>query len=205
MTLASKKQQSGSAYYQAKQLLEYLGNALGLTLEYKPLANDTSLVFTKPFELRRSARVIDVVSNQSIGIVGEYKKIVARNFKLPEYAAGFELLTEGIALALEHKKSGYSPISRFPSSERDICFQVLSDVKYRQVFQGAMDALEKNQFETVVTPVDIYQSNSDSSTKNITVRIKFTSHDRTLTSDEVTSIIEAVAAKVCADTGAVVV
>jgi phenylalanyl-tRNA synthetase beta chain len=205
LTLASKKQQSGSAYYQAKQLLEYLGDALGLTLEYKPLANDTSLIFAKPFELRRSARVVDTVSNQSIGIVGEYKKIVTRNFKLPEYAAGFELLTEGIALALEHKKSSYSPISRFPSSERDICFQVTSDVKYQQIFQSAMDVLEKNQFEVVVTPVDIYQSDSDSSTKNVTVRIKLTSHDRTLTGDDVNSVIEAVATKVCADTGAVVI
>jgi phenylalanyl-tRNA synthetase beta subunit len=176
-----------------------------LTLEYKPLANDTSLIFAKPFELRRSARVVDTVSNQSIGIVGEYKKIVTRNFKLPEYAAGFELLTEGIALALEHKKSSYSPISRFPSSERDICFQVTSDVKYRQIFQSAMDVLEKNQFEVVVTPVDIYQSDSDSSTKNVTVRIKLTSHDRTLTGDDVNSVIEAVATKVCADTGAVVI
>jgi phenylalanyl-tRNA synthetase beta chain len=205
LTLANKKQQSGSAYYQAKRLLEYLGGALGLTLEYKQFTSDASFVFAKPFELRRSARVIDVASNQSIGIVGEYKKVVSRNFKLPEYAAGFELLTEGVALALQHKKGNYSPISRFPSSERDICFQVVSDIMYQQIIQSAMETLGESQFETTVTPVDIYQSDNDSPTKNITVRTRLTSHDRTLTGDDVTSVIEAVIAKVCADTGAVVV
>jgi phenylalanyl-tRNA synthetase beta subunit len=82
---------------------------------------------------------------------------------------------------------------------------VASDTKYQQIVQGAMEVLGESQFETTVTPVDIYQSDSTSLTKNITVRVKLTSHDRTLTGDEVGSVIDAVAAKVCADTGAVVV
>lgn len=205
LTFASRKPQSGSAYYQAKRLLEYLGDTLGLKLEYKPFTTDVSFVFAKPFELRRSARVVDVNSNQSIGIVGEYKKVVSRNFKLPEYAAGFELLTEGIALALQHKKASYSPVSRFPSSERDICFQVAHDVKYQQIIQSAMEVLAESQLETLVSPVDIYQPSGESLTKNITVRIKLTAHDKTLTSDEVNSVVEAVVTKVGADTGAVVI
>ncbi|MDX2775833.1 phenylalanine--tRNA ligase subunit beta [Streptomyces caniscabiei] len=197
LVVARKKPAAGAPYYQAKHLLEYLGNSLGLQLEYRPLA-DTSLTFMRPFETRRSARVVDVQSNQSIGIVGEYKKGVARNFKLPDYAAGFELLTEGIALALEHKKPQYTPISRYPSTDRDLCFKVNADIVYQQVIDSVKSALIATPLETNVSPVDIYQPEG-MDTRNITVRIKFTAHDHTLTSDEVTSVVDAVAAAVLRD------
>lgn len=203
LVIARKKPGEGASYYQAKRLLEYLGSSLGLQLEYRSLG-DTSMTFMRPFEAKRSARVVDTQSNQSIGIVGEYKKSVARNFKLPDYAAGFELLTEGIALALEHKKPQYTPISRYPSTERDLCFKVDAAVVYQQVIDSVKSALVASPLETDISPVDIYQAEG-AATRNITVRIKFTSHDHTLTGEEVAEVVESVAAAVLRDVGGRVV
>ncbi|HJP81516.1 MAG TPA: phenylalanine--tRNA ligase subunit beta [Candidatus Saccharimonadales bacterium] len=200
---ARKTPQDGAPYYRAKRILEYLGEQLGLQLEYRPLA-DTSLTFMKPFEQRRSARIVDVQSNQSIGIVGEYKKSVARNFKLPEYVAGFELLTEAISLALEHRALQYTPISRFPSTNRDICFQVDQTISYQQVIDSVKAALFETPLETDISAVDIYQPEG-AATRNITIRVKFTSHDHTLQSEEVNRIVESIAAAVRRDVNGLVV
>jgi phenylalanyl-tRNA synthetase beta chain len=194
---ARKNPAVGAPYFQAKRILEYLGEQLGLQLEYRPLT-DTSLTFMKPFEQRRSARVVDVQSNQSIGIVGEYKKSVVRNFKLPEYVAGFELLTEAVSLALEHKALQYTPISRFPSTNRDICFQVDQATTYQQVIDSVKAALLESPLETDVSPVDIYKPEG-ATTRNITIRIKFTSHDHTLQGEEVNKVVESIATAVRRD------
>jgi phenylalanyl-tRNA synthetase beta chain len=202
--ITHKKALSGAPFYQAKRLLEYLASSLGLKLEYKPFVSDETFTFAKPFELKRSARIVDVTSNQTIGIVGEYKAVVARSFKLPTYTAGFELLTEGIALALEHKGPSYSPISRYPSTERDICFQVDENVSYQDIVQNAESALADIALETTIMPVDFYQS-EDSATKNITIRIRFTSHFHTLVSEEISEAMEKVTSRVVGVTQARVV
>lgn len=204
LVIAHKKPQPGAPYYHAKRLLEYLGDALGLQLVYKPFTSDTNFAFARPFELRRSGRIVDVVSNQSLGIVGEYKKGVSRNFKLPEYAAGFELLTEAIALALEHRVNTYRPISRYQGTERDICFQVEQSVQYQDIARGVEEVLAGYDLETSVEPVDLYQAEG-MTTKNITLRIKLTAHDHTLTGDEATRVVDAVAASITTQVGGRVV
>jgi phenylalanyl-tRNA synthetase beta subunit len=98
----------------------------------------------------------------------------------------------------------YSPLSRYPGTERDICFQVANDVTYAQIIHSIQTALSQVELETTVTPVDIYQAN-DSSTKNVTVRIKLTAHDRTLAGEDVTTIIKQVSGRVTDDLHATVV
>lgn len=202
--LAHRKPSQGAPYYEAKRLLDYLGKALGLSFAYRPLPADSQLAVTQPFESRRSARVIDARSGQPIGIVGEYKRSVVKNFKLPEYSAGFELLTEGIAAAIERKTPEYRPLSRYPSTERDICFQVKKSVQYGQITDVALEALKDVELEVSIQPVDIYQP-EEGDTKNITVRLRLTSHEKTLTADEVAQVVNSAVEQVVAATGATVI
>lgn len=76
---------------------------------------------TAPFETSRSARVIALVGDQEIplGYVGELKPQVVQNFKLPEYAA-CSLLLEEVQNVVAISKRIYVPLSRFPSTSRDI-------------------------------------------------------------------------------------
>jgi phenylalanyl-tRNA synthetase beta chain len=204
LTVTNKKAQKGSPYYQAKALVEYLGASLGLDLVFSPIEADPNYSITAPFEYRRSALVTDRRTDTYLGIVGEYKKSVMREFKLPEFTAGFEIGTTALYQAVSKLTSEYTPLSRYPGVERDICYQVSSDTLYAQIVSGVATALNDIDLESSVTPIDIYQADG-SATKNVTVRIKLTAHDRTLTGEEVANLISQVNTAVIADTNATVI
>lgn len=204
LTFASKKTKRGAAYYEAKTYLENLTRGFGMTLAYSPLDPEAASPLTQPFEVRRSATVTDVASGEFLGVVGEYKKSVARNFKLPEHAAGFEIDTDALLRASRANGTHYVPLSRYPSAERDICFQVEESVSYAQVAGAVTAALATTGLETVVIPIDIYQPEGGDK-KNVTVRIRLTSHDHTLSGEEVSTVIGNVASHVVGQTLAVVI
>jgi phenylalanyl-tRNA synthetase beta chain len=204
LVVAGKKPEAGAAYYEAKRQLDYLASALGLELAYAPMEADPNYPVTAPFEHRRSALVTDQRTDTFLGIVGEYKKSVARAFKLPEHAAGFEIGSIPVLEAVQKLTSNYRPVSRYPGVERDICFQVPASTQYQQVIDPTKAALSNVRLETSVMPVDIYQGEG-ATTKNVTLRLAFTSHEKTLTGDEVSSMVTDVAEAVIAATGAVVV
>lgn len=62
-----------------------------------------------------------------------------------------------------------------------------------------MSGLDGTELEVLVSPVDIYRQ-EDTETKNVTVRFMFTSHEKTLTSEEVGDIMTAISDKVIAAT-----
>lgn len=190
LTLSSRKPSAGSAYYQAKRMLEYLASTLGIELDYQTIDSDDNEL-TAPFETRRSAVVHDKKTGNVLGVIGEYKKSVIRNFKLPDYTAGFEIKTQALHTAVANSEGNYTPLSRYPGSERDVCFQVANSVNYGQLAACVQGVLGGVNLETSVSPIDIYQADA-SDTKNITLRIKLTAHDRTLAGEEVTAIIEQV-------------
>jgi phenylalanyl-tRNA synthetase beta chain len=204
LVVANKKNQQGTAYYEAKRLLNYLAQSLGLELQFSPMEADPNYPVTAPFEYRRSALVTDKKTDTFLGIVGEYKKSVARGFKLPDYAAGFEIGSIPVLEAVQKLTSSYRPVSRYPGTERDICFQVETETPYQQVIDAVNTALKNVQVEVSVSPVDIYRGEG-TKVKNITVRLALTPHEKTLTGDEVGAIVNDVAQSVMTATGAVVI
>ncbi len=199
--VAHKKPQSGALYYQAKELLEYMMNTLGIAVRYEPLGvAETPL--EQPFEPKRSARVVST-TGIVLGVVGEYKAAVVRNFKLPA-AAGFEMLTEVLATFVRPDGYQYAPLSRYPGTERDVCYQVASSVPYAAIADAAHRALDQTDLTTSLVPVDIYQSD-DADVKNVTLRYGFVSYERTLTSDEINTIVNGINEQVIAATAARVI
>lgn len=202
LTVTNKKTQTTSAYYQAKLMLDYLADSLSLKFKYEPIIEETASPEFAPFEYQRSARVIDDLGSQ-LGIVGEYRKSVSRGFKLPDYTAGFEIDSRKLFTAVERLKPNYKPLSRYPGTERDVCFQVGSDKAYDEIVEAAQKVLAVSEFETIVSPVDIYQPD-DGKTKNITIRIDLVAMDHTLTSSEANGLVKEVAVAVIKATGATV-
>lgn len=200
----SRKNASGAPFYQAKALLEFLAKQLGLTLSYAPLSEDPGYPITAPFEPRRSAYVTEVQSGEFLGIIGEYKTSVVKNFKLPAYSAGFELGAQLIGQAVAARHSAYVAPSKYPGTERDICFQVKTDVAYDAIATAATKVLIGTNLETKLSPIDIYQPQA-AETKNVTIRLTLTSHERTLTADDANKIASDVASAVINATAAVVV
>ena len=203
LTIASNKQQASAPYYQAKELLEYLASSLGLVLQFNPIASDVNQPQAVPFENKRSAIVLDQ-SGTVLGVVGEYKKSVSKGFKLPEFSAGFEIDIAKLFEAVRDLKPGYTPLSRYPSVERDVCFQIATDVTYRQLIDAINEARGTAALAVEVAPVDIYQP-ADGTTKNITVRLQLTAQDHTLTSEEANGVVQMIAGNVVAAIGATII
>ena len=203
LTVTAKKTQLGAPYYRAKKLLDYLASSLGLNLTYEPIDHNQDSAFSTPFEYRRSALVLDA-TGERIGIVGEYKKNVSKAFKLPAYSAGFEIESIKLFEAVQRLGNSYTPLSRYPSTERDICFQVKNDVSYGQIVDAATAVLKDVELETSLVPVDIYQPEAGT-TKNVTIRLRLTSHSKTLTADEVNLVVEGTSQNVVAQLGAIIV
>jgi len=204
LIVVDNNKQPGAAYYQAKRMFEYLALKLGVDLAYEKIEIALTDSLCASFEYRRSAKIVDTEDNNSIGIVGEYKKSVVKGFKLPEFAAGFEIDTRALFEIYLKIGNSYKPISRYPASERDICFQVGDDVNYSQII-GALKAVSNNSdLDLIITPIDIYKA-ENSITKNITIRIKLTSHDHTLVGNEISDVINQVISSVVATTNGKVI
>lgn len=204
LTVANKKDQGTGPYYQAKAFVEYLASSLGLTLVYEPIDQEISDAVFSPFEFRRSAIIKDLKTDALIGTVGEYKKSVLRAFKLPSYSAGFELNVAALFEAAKVRTAEYTPLSKYPSSERDVCFQVANDTSYQQVVDSASKRASTLPVTVTVRPLDIYQPDSKQY-KNITIRLQFTAADRTLTSETVNDYLSQISESVVSETKATVI
>lgn len=194
-TTASDTSDDGAAFYEAKMYLEFLASELGLTFVYEPLEESSEYPVTQPFEPKRSARVWDAETHQRVGVVGEYKRRVQKNFKVSPQTAGFEISSKTLLQLLPSVANGYFPLSKYPHSERDICFQVPVETMYRTVYETARSALEKTGLLVSLTPLDIYQPR-DGQAKNITIRLHVGSYDRTLQAADIQAVIDTVTAAV---------
>lgn len=202
LIITDKTDHNDSPYYKAKKMFDYLVNSIGMTVYYKNFGDFDDPIFA-PFEPKRSACVFDDHDN-FLGVVGEYKKSVIKAFKLPQYTAGFEINLESLFESSKETENKYKPISRYPSTERDICFQVDSNVRYSQIIDAINSELKLIDLNSEVCPIDIYQP-KNASTKNITIRIKLFSYDKTLSSDEVSNIVNVIAESVNFSTKAIVI
>ena len=202
LTFAAKKAKD-TAFYKVKTMLEYMSRSLGLEFVYEAIESEPTSSIATPFEYRRSALVTDKKTGGFIGIVGEYKKSVTKNFKLPEGSAGFEIGTKALFEATQKLEPNYKPLSRYPGTERDISLQVPSKTPYSQILQYVQEKLASVDIETSIEPVDFYHFEG-SPDKNITIRIKLTSHEKTLTTDEANVISESVAKYLTAKIGATI-
>lgn len=185
----SSQKTKGSAFYAAKAHLEYVLNGLGVQVSYDGWDADSSLFV--PYEPKRSAAIYDQVTGELIGVIGEYKTSVQKAFKLSGYTAGFEINPRVLLDIAQTLEPQYKPLSRYPGTERDICFQVDASVPYEAIVTEVTKVLEKTDLITTVQPLDIYQAEG-SGTKNITVRIQLGSYDKTMTSEEATEVMQQV-------------
>lgn len=190
----------GAPYYLARKYAVDLLISFG-TLEnvtFEPLQdadlhdNPWLVQMTAPFEPGRSAILRD--ANGLIwGVVGEFRPVVRRGLKLPAFAAGFEL--DSLLFMQNNTASGkYVQLPRFPRVEQDICLRVPADTTYQTVFDFVQSHLHQHRPDATyhtLGPVDIYQRDADH--KQITLRLGIASYERTLTDEEVNSLLDNVA------------
>jgi phenylalanyl-tRNA synthetase beta chain len=143
--------------------------------------------------------VVDRETKAVLGVVGEYKKSVQKAFKLPEFTAGFEINPRQLLESVTQVGIQYRPLSKYPGTERDVCFQVAEHVPYEAIVAPARTVLGETGLIATLSPLDMYQPESGD-VKNITVRIGLTSYEKTMTNEEVTTVIDRVIEAVTRET-----
>ena len=194
---ANKTAVGGSPYYQTRKYLTALCQHLGLKPVFTAIDKEPDFPITQPFDHKRSAMVTDANSGTYLGIVGEFKASVRRNLKLPSFAAGFELGIEDLMKAAS-AQDPYTTQPRFPSVQQDMTLRVPGALPFQDLFSFVEKSLDKSKPENTLmelSPADIYLPKGKTENKNITVRLKLASYDRTLKADEVNSLLDGVAAQ----------
>ncbi len=188
---------TGAAFYQAKAYLAESMQRLGVTFSTVPLgqANLPKTAgwqqLVAPYDAKRSAVV--VTDDNPIGIIGEFSVSTRKAAKLPVTTAGFEL--DSSSLLASSTASPYQPLSRYPKSSQDISFKLPAATLYRDASQVIEQALyDEEDVHTSYQPLDIYQPDSDASTKHMAFRITAYSDNKTLKTEELSAILDRVAA-----------
>lgn len=171
-------------FYEVKGLL--METAKRLNLELKLEENNISEF--PYFEKVRSAKV--TLDGKTIGVVGEIKNRVCRNFKLSR-ASGFEINLDEVVKAPREVKVDLK-LSKFPFVERDLTLKVKTELNYGELEGKIREVL--NTTESIVyklEPVSIYQG-EDRAYKNISFHLSFSNIEKTLDQNEISGIIKSI-------------
>ncbi|HZB71799.1 MAG TPA: phenylalanine--tRNA ligase subunit beta [Acidimicrobiales bacterium] len=123
------------------------------------------------------------VGEEAIGVVGEVDPDVAIGAGVPERVAWIELDLDRL-LAAAGEEARYRPISRYPSSDVDLAFEVDEGVPAAAVEQALRSA--DGDLLADVALFDVYRGEPvPAGRRSLAYRIRFQAMDRTLTDAEV--------------------
>lgn len=195
---ASQHNHAAAAYYQANLYATKLLQSLGVNYLVGPIEQEPTEAgmqqLLKPFELSRSAVV--TVNGELIGVIGEFNQATRKNLKLPLTSSGFEFNIE--KLARHARENSYVEAPKYPKVEQDICLKVDSQMSYQTLhdFVSAELAIFMHgRMLPSLTPLDIYQRADDPQFKQITFRFVVASYDKTMTAEEVNTMLDTVAGR----------
>lgn len=205
LVYSSKKPRAGAAFYRVRATLDQLAHDSGLTLVYTPVTAAQDDPVYAPFDSNRSAHIwvesseaASQPERQLIGVVGELRPAVVKHFKLPEYTAAVSLRLDVMEQVWRDTAVHYQPMSRYPTTARDISIQTSIEVTYDELMQAVSSAMTRAS-ETYpdvtirdLTPLSIYKATPDASHQTTTFRLTLSSSQATLSAERVRSIIRTV-------------
>jgi phenylalanyl-tRNA synthetase beta chain len=181
----------GAAYYDARKYLEHLTASLGIAVQFDPIKTEPNYPVVCPFDMQRSAMVRVKGTDIYLGVIGEFKASVRKQFKLPVHSAGFEIgLNELLGTA--GRANGYVQLPRFPKVNLDICLVVPADTQAQELYnfvrQSISDVHPGDTFDSL-SFLDIYQRQDDTAHKQITFHYSIASYVKTMTDTEATALL----------------
>lgn len=204
LAYANKNQTSGAPFFTAKKYLTQLLEQLNLSFQFVQLPPEMfgkDIPINSVYNPTRSAGV--EIEGELRGVLGEFSASVSKNFKLPESCAGFEL---DLAWLVEKStpKLNYQPLNNFPSITQDVTISTPAEEPYGVTLAKLKSGLEdgilrlaslaqddkfNSKIKFRVQPVSIFQK-SKKDDKNTTFSIEFWHPERTLTTKEVSELLE---------------
>lgn len=177
-------------FYEAKTDLEFFLEKFRAP-SYKVKKSKEVLSYAHP------SRSADLISKKKVlARVFELHPKVSQNFDLDDYEVGvFEInFTQLVALGQEDMK--YQSVSKFPGIEFDVSVVIDKSVKVGELERLILEVGERKDIDFEISKVelfDIYQGeNIAEGKKALAFRVGLQSHERTLTSDDMSKVQERV-------------
>jgi phenylalanyl-tRNA synthetase beta chain len=146
----------------------------------------------------RSARIS--VGGETVGAVGEIDPGVAAAYSIDERVGWLEVDLDAL-LARPHGARLYRPVSRYPSSDIDLAFEVDDEVPAAAVERAIGTAA--GELLVDLRLFDVFRSEQlGEGRRSLAYRLRFQAPDRTLTDDEVAEVRSAIVATTEQETGA---
>ena len=177
-------------FFDAKGLAELILAKCGISAAFTP-SKDEGLF------PGRQARI--TVGESLIGVVGQLHPQVAHAFELSDHILIVEM---DVARLLKHTRpiAAFTPLFRFPSSERDIALVVDRDVAYASVEH----IITESPLVSDVTLFDVYTGEQvPEGKKSFAIHLVFQAADHTLTDEEVTGAQSRILSKLESELGVV--
>ena len=178
-----------SDFFYAKGILEGLANILGVSGSFESSADPS---------LRPDNQAALVIGGRKVGVVGELHQKVRDNFEITGTAFLAELdLPELLSLAGAVRN--YTPIPRFPAVTRDIALVVENTVTNRQVSEIIRTFSLVHRLQLF----DVYSGDQvPDGKKSLAYRLTFLSSNKTLTDEEVNSVLNRILDRLTSELGA---
>jgi len=170
-------------FFDAKGILENIFSALQLT--------DVLYSAEKPEKFYHPGKACNILlGDEPVGSLGELHPDVQEQFGIDQTVYYFELNVEHLVAHSPDITSVSAP-SRFPDTIRDIAMLIADEVPFIAV-RECIKALRIREIEDVGI-FDLYRGEHiPAGQKSIAVRLRYRSHDRTLTDEEVVRLHERV-------------
>ena len=161
-------------YFDLKGDVEALLEYMGLDYRFEPAEY--------PF-FRIGARILS--GGREIGFIGEIKRSIARLYDIKQTVYAASLSLEG------RPESALRDIPRFPPVFRDVSFIAKSDVPYSEIEKIVSEIAGNIPYLDEVVLIDRYEGEPiGEGFVSYTFRLKFVSHEKSLTDEEVAEAFE---------------
>jgi phenylalanyl-tRNA synthetase beta chain len=183
-----KKENRARNFFEAKGVVDILLDQLGMSNYYydnfESVPNDTPVTL---WHEGRTAQIKIEDRQEAIGYLGEISPLVLTEFDIHKRVAMFELDLE-VLLNIAEREREYRPLRKYPTSERDISLVAPGGVRVDDIlqniqFSGGKLVLDADLF-------DIYDF--EDGTTSFAFHIVFGAEDRTLESQEVDGLMQAI-------------
>jgi phenylalanyl-tRNA synthetase beta chain len=146
-----------------------------------------------PFYLPGHA--VDIfVKKQKIGNCGKLDAKIAEEFEIEQPLFVFNIYLDELLSAPREKVPHFTPISKYPTVERDISFVVSKDVAYQNMVEVIQKAEKKNIKK--ISLIDEYTGKGVSEGfRSLTFKLDLGADTKTLTDNEINRIVNTVIEK----------
>jgi len=205
MVYTSRLPRDGAAFYRMRRMVTRLALDLGFELHFSPIDEPLDYPVTAPFDQSRSA-LVTAMDGTFIGMIGELKGSVRKQYKLPEYVAAATLDLDGLIKVGAREQINYAPLSKFPAISRDVSLRTAVNVSYSAVADALQQAIKQHDdLQVRAELTSIYLPDEQAEHKTYTFHLDIVSSERTLRDEDVTPLMDDIAARTERAVGATIV